>query len=112
MEKQGNFWLGVVLGFIVMVVLFFLPVINHLIGGFVAGIVAKGGTWNGAKAGFVAGIFGALVIGILVVIGGTIFLGLLGFLGGLGIAALLVILGIYSGILGMIGGVIGGAVAQ
>jgi len=109
---KGNFWLGVIVGFIVMIVLGFLPVIGPLLGGFVAGIIARGGWWNGAKAGFVAGIFGAIVLGIILIIGATLFLGVVGFFGGLGVTAALIAIALYSAILGLVGGAIGGLIAK
>jgi len=33
-----------------------LPVLGPIIGRHIAGLVAKGGIWNGSKAGFTAGI--------------------------------------------------------
>ncbi len=38
--KSGSFWLGVGIGFVVMVLLNSLPVLGPLIGGFIAGIIA------------------------------------------------------------------------
>jgi hypothetical protein len=109
---KGNFWLGVIVGFIVMIVLSFLPVIGALLGGFVAGIIARGGWWNGAKAGFVAGIFGAIVLGIILIVGSTLFLGVVGFFGGLGVTVALIAIALYSAILGLVGGAIGGLIAK
>jgi len=111
-QAESIFWLAVIVGFVVMLVLFFLPVINYLVGGFVAGILARGGTWNGAKVGFMAGIIGAVIIGAVILLGGTIFLGLIGFLGGLVIAVVLLVLGLMSAILGLVGGAIGGTIAK
>lgn len=53
-----------------------LPVLGPVIGGFVSGLIAKGGLWDGAKAGFTAGIFGALVVIIIGLVIGTLTLGL------------------------------------
>ncbi len=111
-EVYGNFWTGVVVGWIVMVILgALLPVLGPIIGGFVAGWIARGGTGGGAKAGAVAGIFGAIVIAVILIVFGTALLGGIGFLAGLGTSIVVIISTfLYFGILGLIGGAIAGAV--
>jgi hypothetical protein len=110
---KGNFWLAALAGFIIMVLLGgFLPVLGPIVGGVVAGLIAKGGMWNGAKAGFVAGIFGALVTGIIALVIGTMALGLLGFLAAMGIGLVLVILALYFAVLGLAGGAVGGLIGN
>ena len=65
-NSSGNLLLGAFVGFTITVVLTpFLPIVGHLIDGFVAGLIAKGGMGRGALAGFLAGIFGGLVFAIL-----------------------------------------------
>ena len=65
MAGKRSFWLGVIIGFIVMVLLGSLPVLGPIIGGFIAGLISRGGPWGGATAGFVAGLFGAIVISVI-----------------------------------------------
>ncbi|MBC7121403.1 DUF5518 domain-containing protein [Methanoculleus sp.] len=109
-----NFWTGVIVGWLVGVLLgFLLPVLGTLAGGFVAGWLVRGGIWNGAKAGLVAGLLGAIVISLLILIGGTVLFGVFGFIAGLGTSFLIVLISfIYQGILSLIGGAIGGALHQ
>lgn len=106
-----SFWVAALIGFVVMVVLSPLPLVGPIVGGFIAGLLAGGGAWNGLKAGFTAGIFGAIVLGIIMVVGGTLLLGIVGFLGGTVGALTLIILAVYTGVLGLIGGAIGGIIA-
>ena len=109
MANNKTFWRGAFVGWLLILILSpFLPVLGPLIGGFVAGIMARGGFWNGAKAGAVAGMFGALVVSIALILGGTLLLGGLGFLASLGIGILLLAASLYTAILGFLGGGIGG----
>jgi len=110
--KSGSFWLGVVVGFIVMILLNSLPVAGPVIGGFVAGIIARGGAWGGATAGFVSGLFGAIIISFILIFGGSLLLGIPGFITALGVSLVLVTATLYFAILGFVGGAIGGALIK
>jgi len=113
MAKEDHFWLGVIVGWVLMVVLSpLLPVLGPLVAGFVAGLLARQGLWNGGKAGFLAGVLGALIAGVLLIIGGTFFLGILGFIASLGVAAVLLTAFLYFGVLGFVGGAVGGFLAK
>ena len=68
-KKDGSFWLAVFVGFVLMVVLGFVPVIGPLVAGLVAGLIAGGGVWNGGKAGFLSGLLGAVILSVLAIIG-------------------------------------------
>jgi hypothetical protein len=68
--------------------------------------------WNGAKAGFTAGIFGALVVIIIGFVVGTLAMGLFGFLLALGIGVILVATALYFAVLGLVGGAIGGLISK
>ncbi|MEI7432633.1 MAG: DUF5518 domain-containing protein [Methanomicrobiales archaeon] len=107
-KKEGSFWLAVAIGFVLMVVLGFVPVVGPLVAGLVAGLIAGGGVWNGGKAGFLSGLFGAVILSVLVIAGSTFLLGIFGLVAGLGIAVTLIILALYHAVLGLIGGCIGG----
>ncbi len=109
--ETGNFWLGVVVGWVIMVIIdLFVPVIGPLAGGFAAGYIARGGAWNGGKAGVLAGILGGVISAILILIGATALLGGVGLLAGFFVGTLLVIsVFLYLGILAFIGGAIAGA---
>ena len=116
MGKQ-NFWLAAVVGAIVMFLLSFLPVIGPLIGGFVAGLIARGNPWNGAKAGFVAGIIGAALAALVLFLGASILGGifhhaLAGILVGAGLGIILVAIGLYHALLGLVGGAVGAALVK
>ncbi len=112
MAAKRSFWLGVIVGFIVMVLLGSLPILGPVIGGFIAGIIAKGGVWGGATAGFVAGLFGAIVISVVLIVGGSLLFGIPGFLTALGVSFIIVIATLYYGLLGFVGGAIAGAVVK
>lgn len=112
MAAKRSFWLGVIVGFIVMVLLGSLPVLGPVIGGFIAGIIARGGVWGGATAGFVAGLFGAIVISVILIIGGSLLFGIPGFLTALGVSFVIVIATLYYGLLGFVGGAIAGAIVK
>jgi len=77
-ENKGalSFWIGVLIGFIAMIVLSFIPILGPILAGLVAGIIAGGGAGRGAGAGFLSGIIGPLVAFGLLGLGG-------GMLGGL-----------------------------
>lgn len=110
MAAKGSFWLGVIIGFIIMVLLGSLPVLGPIIGGFITGLIARGGTWGGATAGFVAGLFGAIVISVILILGGSLLFGIPGFISALGVSFIIVIATLYYGLLGFVGGGIAGAV--
>jgi hypothetical protein len=108
-QGQNNFWLAVIVGFIVMLVLTILPVISPLDGGFVAGLIARGGAMSGEKAGLLAVLLGVIIIAIAMLAGLTIFAGAVGFL--IAVAGSLVVLLVFRihAILGFAVGAIGGA---
>jgi hypothetical protein len=108
----GNFWIGVIAGWILMIIIdLFVPVVGPFVGGFAAGYIARGGPWNAGIAGLLSGIFGGIVVVILVLVGGTLYLGGLGFFTALFVGLLLmVVLFLVHGILSFIGGAIAGAV--
>jgi hypothetical protein len=91
---MGNFWLGIFIGFLITLFLgLVFPFFGHLGGGFIGGIaagfIAKGRRGRGALAGFLAGIFGGMLIAVFAVVGlaltGTLTEGgaLIGLIGGL-----------------------------
>lgn len=105
------------IGFIVMILLQPLPILGPLIGGIVAGGILHHGTGSGAIVGFIAGIFGAIVLTILLLTVGFLsgLLGdipLLGALIGGGFGIMSITFSLYEGILGAIGGAIGGIVTK
>jgi len=116
-------WRAVLTGFVVEFVLgvfaFALPGVGHaaagLVGGFVAGWMARGGVWGGAVHGFLAGALGgllvagvALVLGLVVSATGLLPAGLLGL--GVGAFALVVfgLLALDSAVAGALGGLLAG----
>ncbi|MDI6719690.1 MAG: DUF5518 domain-containing protein [Methanomicrobiales archaeon] len=116
----GNFWFGVIVGWVVMVLLnIWVPVLGPILGGLAAGLIAGRGAGNGALAGLIAGVLGAIIVAIFLVLGITLLTAGIDFLniGGIqtitGLAAAVVlsilVLG-YMAILGLIGGAIGGAI--
>jgi hypothetical protein len=112
-----NFWLAIIVGAIVMVLLSFLPLVGPLIGGFVAGLIARGGVWNGAKAGFGSGIIGAVLAAVILIIGISVLGGIFDrtlaeILGWAGTGLILVAIGLYYALLGLVGGAVGAALAK
>jgi hypothetical protein len=110
--KKGSFWPGVIVGFMVMVLLGSLPVLGPRIGGLIAGLIARGGFGGGATAGCVSGIFGAMIVSVILVVGGTLCFGIPGFFTALGVSFIIVIATLYFGILGAVGGAFGGALVR
>lgn len=100
---------GIIVGFIAMAFLSFIPILGPILAGFIAGIIAGGGAVRGLLAGFLSGIFGALVAWFILGSLGTVFGGPMGALAASIIGAGLVILSLYTAFLGLIGGAIGGA---
>ena len=110
----GSLPLGVVVGFVSLLFLNFIPILGPILGGFIAGVIA-GGAGRGLLAGFLAGIGGAVLLAIAITAGSGFFGGLLdmpllGTLLGGAVGAVAIVMGLYNGFLGLIGGAIGGAV--
>ncbi|MCE5298691.1 MAG: DUF5518 domain-containing protein [Methanoregulaceae archaeon] len=69
-EMKNNFWLGAGIGAIIIIIIdLMIPFLGPLLGGFIAGFIAKGDIMNAGKAGFTAGIFATIVIGLVMVAG-------------------------------------------
>jgi len=99
---------GIIVGFIAMAFLSFIPILGPILAGFIAGIIAGDGAVRGLLAGFLSGIFGALIAWFILGSLGTVFGGPMGALVTSIIGAGLVILSLYTAFLGLIGGAIGG----
>jgi hypothetical protein len=117
LEDSGNFWLGAFVGFAVIAGLgWVLPIIAHLIGGFVAGLIARGNMGRGALAGLLAGAFGGVITLILLIAGLTSLWGFLfaplgiGLSEGLGLAIRIV--AIFLSIVGIAVAAAGGLVGD
>ncbi len=115
-DDRGGTTLGVLIGFILMIVLGSFPIFGPLVAGFAAGALTKQGTGKGALMGFLSGIMGAIIVAILMGVAG----GLLGFsVGMIGLGSMMsltsgmimILLSLNSAIFGLIGGLIGVAVA-
>jgi hypothetical protein len=112
-ELKNNFWIGTVIGAIIIIVIdLMVPFLGPLLGGFVAGFIAKGGTINGGKAGFIAGIIATVVIG-LVIIAGMLSPPIAAYLPYMSTGYfLLITITLYLAFLGLIGGLIAGAIRK
>jgi uncharacterized membrane protein YeaQ/YmgE (transglycosylase-associated protein family) len=120
--RSVNFWLGVCLGSLVILVLgwrYYL--IAHFVGGLVAGIVARRRLGRGAFAGFLAGIFGGVVLALMNISLGTVaagtFFEFLGWLFGAVISAFVwfvitVVAIVFGAFVAMLGGLLGGALTR
>ncbi len=103
---------GVIIGFIVMVLLGSLPVLGPIIGGFIAGLIARGGPWGGATAGLTSGLVAAIILSVLKIIGGGLPFGTPEFIPALSIVFYIVAITLYFCLIGFIGGGIAGAVVK
>jgi len=73
-------------------------------------VIAGGGALRGLIAGFLSGIIGALIAWFILGALGTVFGGAVGAMTASIIGAGLVILSLYSALLALVGGAIGGAI--
>ena len=112
MAAKGSFWLGVIIGFIIMVLLGSLPLLGPIIGGFIAGLIARGGSWGGATAGLTSGLLAAIIISILKIIGGGLPFGTPEFIPAMAITFYFVAVILYFGLIGFMGGGIAGTMVK
>jgi len=112
MVKTGSMGLGIIVGFILMGVIGWIPIIGALIAGVIAGAITRG-AGRGLLTGFIAGIIGILLLEALITtIGGALGGGLGAAIGGvigIGVGTILGLLAIGDIFLITIGGLIGGA---
>ncbi len=108
----GSMGTAIVVGFILMAIIGWVPIFGALIAGVVCGLIARGAK-RGLVAGFVAGVVGLIILSILFALFGAAIGGasgaIFGSLAGFGTATILGILGLSGIILISIGGLIGGA---
>ncbi len=95
---------GIMVGFVAMAFLSFVPILGPRLAGFIAGIIAGGGAARGLLAGFLSGISGALIAWFLLGSLGMVFGGPVGALAGSILGAGLVIVSLYAALLGLVGG--------
>jgi ABC-type multidrug transport system permease subunit len=114
-QDAKNLWMGVVVGFILMIVfaaitvnvMKFIPLLGPFIGGLVAGYMVKKDIMEGGKAGLYAGIFASIVVSLDFVVGSKYLQGAtMAFIVGTGFLVLIATV-IYFAVLGFIGGSIG-----
>ncbi|MFC4358608.1 DUF5518 domain-containing protein [Halobium salinum] len=117
-------WRAVIYGFVATLVVGFLsgtglpftdatlPTVGAgltgIVGGLVAGYVAARGVGGGALHGIVATTLGAIVVGLVLVLLGTLASGFLGLVGLLGLLVYVLV----AGIPGAVGGALGGLLAR
>jgi hypothetical protein len=110
-DERGGMGLGVFSGFLLMLLIGWIPVLGPLLAGMVAGILANGGVGRGAFAGFLSGIMAAIILTLLVTLWGLLELGPLeALLGGLTTFWVALILSAGAALFGLVGGIIGGAI--
>ena len=119
-QDVKNLWIGVVIGFIIMIVfalisirsLIFIPLLGPFVGGLVAGYIVHKDIMSGGKAGLYAGILAAVVITLDFISGMKYLQGAtLSFIVGTGSLVLIATI-IYFAIVGFIGGSIGWMLKQ
>jgi hypothetical protein len=112
-DERGGMGLGVFVGFLLMLLIGWIPVLGPLLAGVVAGILAQGGVGKGALAGFLSGILAAIILGSLVAFYGLVKLGpMAALLGGLATFTAALLLSAGAAFFGLIGGIIGGAMVE
>jgi hypothetical protein len=112
-DERGGMGLGVLVGFLLMLLIGWIPVLGPLLAGVVAGILAQGGVGEGALAGFLSGIMAAIILGLLVTLWGLVNFGPLeALLGGLATFWVALLLSAGAALFGLIGGIIGGAMVE
>jgi len=119
-QDAKNLWMGVVIGFIVMIVfavisisvLNFIPLLGPFVGGLVAGYIVHKDIMNAGKAGMYAAIFAAIVVSLDFTLGLKYMQGAtMAFVVGTGWLVLIATV-IYFALLGFIGGAIGWMVKE
>ncbi|MDP7976402.1 MAG: hypothetical protein ACP5T5_01765 [Thermoprotei archaeon] len=115
MARGGSVVLGSVVGFLLIIVIGWVPFIGALIAGFVAGLIARG-AWRGFIAGLGASLIGFVIITLAFALAGGAIAGFVGAftfgLMGLGISVFLAIISLAGILLAAIGGALGGLAAQ
>jgi hypothetical protein len=119
-QDVKNLWIGVVIGFIIMIVfalisirsLIFIPLLGPFVGGLVAGYIVHKDIMSGGKAGLCAGILAAIVVSLDFMLGLKYLQGAtMSFIVGTGSLVLIATV-IYFALLGFIGGSIGWMLKQ
>lgn len=119
-QDAKNLWMGVVIGFIVMIVfavisigvLNFIPLLGPFVGGVLAGYIVRKDIMNAGKAGMYAAIFAAIVVSLDFTLGLKYMQGAtMAFVVGTGWLVLIATV-IYFALLGFIGGSIGWMVKE
>lgn len=114
-RSRLSYWAGVFVGFIALIFLSGIPILGPILAGLVAGVIAGGGAARGASAGFTTGALGFFILAMILMIGGSFIgissdtlIGAFAPLLGAFSALLLMVVGLFYGILCLIGGAIGG----
>jgi hypothetical protein len=114
-SDSQKFWIGVIAGLLVALVINYLITIGGaFVGGIAAGWIAGGGTKNGGKAGVFTGLLNALVLAVAITVLGIAAapndIGLLSFLG----STLIITIALFPllALFGYVGGLIGGALKK
>jgi hypothetical protein len=112
-------WGAVILGFFLSIILgglfgIIIPIWGGIIGlllaGMVVGYMVGGDAMNGAVNGGLAGVFGAIIISLLLLIFGTLILGIIGFAAAT-VTSIFILVGFFGVMLIMgVGGAIGSVV--
>jgi ABC-type multidrug transport system permease subunit len=119
-QDAKNLWMGVVIGFIIMIVfalisidvLNFIPLVGPFVGGLVAGYFVQKDIMNGGNAGLYAGILAAIVVSLDFMFGLKYLQGAtVSFIFGTGSLVLIATV-IYFALFGFIGGAIGWMLKQ
>jgi len=115
-RPKGSIGLGIVAGFLLLILLGYIPIFGALMAGFVAGLITRG-AGRGAAAGLIAGIGGAVILSIILLVAGATIVSLLG---QAGLAVLLkgstggiiTLLALGNAVVCLVGGLIGGALRR
>lgn len=98
-RRVRDFWVGIFVGLLLVLAFGGRPLPGLVFAGFVAGVIAGGGVSRGAKAGFLAVLFG-LILGLFLPWASIPHFGFTSFLGGVLSAWLSMVLGVGGGAVG------------
>lgn len=114
-QNSQHFWIGVIAGLLVALVINYLITIGGaFVGGIVAGWAVQGGAQSGGKAGVFVGLLNAIVLaGAILVYGIETAPGDISYLGFLG-STLFIVVALFPllGLFGYVGGLLGGALTK
>lgn len=110
-RKNNNLLFGFSAGFLLMLIIGWIPVLGPLLSGLVAGLITKRGTLYGLFSGFLSSLVASIIMLFVVIdIFRSTYLVYLLSLFDINLSSLIILIGIISVLISAIGGYIGGAI--